>query len=319
MYSVGNGCYCVHEGGALVKSGEEAASPGQSPYADGAADGDGADAGGGAASSGGRQRDERDGCAEAARGFALLSDSCPTTNVPLVRTSRARSSRWAPAATTSGGAAAAAGSASPPPPTHRRRCRRRTPPGDERRRAAGGRPLAPPYSPPPRAASAAVADALAAAAAPPPSYSGTVSWPPASPLAAAATAAGYAPPPAPAAAPPAGLVDATVQLLYEARRGEGGARARGGPRRRRADDHADQGDGARDRRAARALVLVFARPRRRASRTEFPRSSPTNAHTPGTSTTAAGSSHTPNDVPQPHVDSAFGFWKEKPPPISASE
>ena len=27
MYSVGNGCYYVHEGGALVKSGKEAASP----------------------------------------------------------------------------------------------------------------------------------------------------------------------------------------------------------------------------------------------------------------------------------------------------
>ena len=41
-----------------------------------------------------------------------------------------------------------------------------------------------------------------------------MSWPPASPLAAAAAAAGYAPPAAPAAAPPAGLIDATVRLLY---------------------------------------------------------------------------------------------------------
>ena len=225
MYSVGNGCYYVHEGGALVKSGKEAASP-LRPIATPIAPPT-ATAPTPAAAPPPAADDSASLSAMVAQklleGFTLLSDSCPTTNVPLVQnkqgqifsvgTGRYYERRGDGKLAELGVAAAASPAPSSVPSSELLRAMNDAAP-------PAGSPLAPPYSPPPPpAASAAVADALAAAAAPPPSYSGTVSWPPASPLAAAAAAAGYAPPPAPAAAPPAGLVDATVQLLY-ARLGE---------------------------------------------------------------------------------------------------
>jgi len=220
MYSVGNGCYYVHEGGALVKSGKEAASP-LRPIATPIAPPT-ATAPTPAAAPPPAADDSASLSAMVAQklleGFTLLSDSCPTTNVPLVQnkqgqifsvgTGRYYERRGDGKLAELGVAAAASPAPSSVPSSELLRAMNDAAP-------PAGSPLAPPYSPPPpAAASAAVADALAAAAAPPPSYSGTVSWPPASPLAAAAAAAGYAPPPAPAAAPPAGLVDATVQLLY---------------------------------------------------------------------------------------------------------
>ena len=220
MYSVGNGCYYVHEGGALVKSGKEAASP-LRPIATPIAPPT-ATAPTPAAAPPPAADDSASLSAMVAQklleGFTLLSDSCPTTNVPLVQnkqgqifsvgTGRYYERRGDGKLAELGVAAAASPAPSSVPSSELLRAMNDAAP-------PAGSPLAPPYSPPPPpAASAAVADALAAAAAPPPSYSGTVSWPPASPLAAAAAAAGYAPPPAPAAAPPAGLVDATVQLLY---------------------------------------------------------------------------------------------------------
>ena len=219
MYSVGNGCYYVHEGGALVKSGKEAASP-LRPIATPIAPPT-ATAPTPAAAPPPAADDSASLSAMVAQklleGFTLLSDSCPTTNVPLVQnkqgqifsvgTGRYYERRGDGKLAELGVAAAASPAPSSVPSSELLRAMNDAAP-------PAGSPLAPPYSPPPpAAASAAVADALAAAA-PPPSYSGTVSWPPASPLAAAAAAAGYAPPPAPAAAPPAGLVDATVQLLY---------------------------------------------------------------------------------------------------------
>jgi uncharacterized Zn finger protein (UPF0148 family) len=220
MYSVGNGCYYVHEGGALVKSGKEAASP-LRPIATPIAPPT-ATAPTPAAAPPPAADDSASLSAMVAQklleGFTLLSDSCPTTNVPLVQnkqgqifsvgTGRYYERRGDGKLAELGVAAAASPAPSSVPSSELLRAMNDAAP-------PAGSPLAPPYSPPPpAAASAAVADALAAAAAPPPSYSGTVSWPPASPLAAAAAAAGYAPPAAPAAAPPAGLVDATVQLLY---------------------------------------------------------------------------------------------------------
>ena len=220
MYSVGNGCYYVHEGGALVKSGKEAASP-LRPIATPIAPPT-ATAPTPAAAPPPAADDSASLSAMVAQklleGFTLLSDSCPTTNVPLVQnkqgqifsvgTGRYYERRGDGKLAELGVAAAASPAPSSVPSSELLRAMNDAAP-------PAGSPLAPPYSPPPpAAASAAVADALAAAAAPPPSYSGTVSWPPASPLAAAAAAAGYAPPPAPAAAPPPGLVDATVQLLY---------------------------------------------------------------------------------------------------------
>ena len=220
MYSVGNGCYYVHEGGALVKSGKEAASP-LRPIATPIAPPT-ATAPTPAAAPPPAADDSASLSAMVAQklleGFTLLSDSCPTTNVPLVQnkqgqifsvgTGRCYERRGDGKLAELGVAAAASPAPSSVPSSELLRAMNDAAP-------PAGSPLAPPYSPPPPPPHlAAVADALAAAAAPPPSYSGTVSWPPASPLAAAAAAAGYAPPPAPAAAPPAGLVDATVQLLY---------------------------------------------------------------------------------------------------------
>ena len=87
MYSVGNGCYYVHEGGALVKSGKEAASP-LRPIATPIAPPT-ATAPTPAAAPPPAADDSASLSAMVAQklleGFTLLSDSCPTTNVPLVQ------------------------------------------------------------------------------------------------------------------------------------------------------------------------------------------------------------------------------------------